>query len=84
MVRNRNAHLVDRIYKIFTRARPEDKGFDKNGRLSVSPVYGSQSLNLKVRLDKAKEINKMNHKVLTKLQNVKPKVITAYQCEKNA
>ena len=75
---------MDRIFKIFTRDRPERKGFDQSGKPAVSPRYGSASLNYKIRRDKANEINQRNIQIVKKLQTIKPKVITYKQCEANA
>ena len=59
-INNKNGHLLNKIFKIFNRERPLDKGFDSSGKPSISPTYGKQSLNLKVRKDEANEINKRN------------------------
>ena len=63
-INERNEHLLERIYKIFTRKRSTQKGFDSNGRPMRLPEYGECSLNRYVRLKDAEEINKRNYDIL--------------------
>ena len=83
-INNKNGILLNRIFKIFNRDRPEMKGFDLHGRPSLSPKYGNQTLNLKNRKDEAIEINKRNAQMMRKLQSVKPKVVSFKEWNQHA
>ena len=82
-INDRNEDLLKKIYKIFTRKRPSEKGFDAKGRPHRVAEYGECSLNRRIRMRETSEINEKNQKILTKLQNVKAKVLTKEQWKEN-
>ena len=59
-INDRNEHLLEKIYKIFTRKRPSQKGFDASGRPLTLPEYGECSLNREIRTKETSEINWRN------------------------
>ena len=82
-INQRNEHLLGRIYKIFTRKRSADRGFDPQGRPMRLPSYGECSLNRQIRERESIQISKANQMILSKLQKVKPKVLTNDECKEN-
>ena len=72
----RNEQLLGRIYKIFTRERPTQKGFNERGQPVKCAKYGNCTLNTSNRREEAERINRLNAMILGKLQKAKPKVLT--------
>ena len=68
--------MLGRMYKIFSRERPMQKGFDERGKPVKYAQYGSCTLNTSNRREEAERINSLNAMILGKLQNAKPKVHT--------
>ena len=59
-INERNEHLLGRIYKIFTRKRSAERGFDPQGRPMRLPQYGECSLNRQIREKESIKIYKGN------------------------
>lgn len=86
MLRNKeimknNNQLLEKFYRIYTREGPQEKGLTEDGKPVLSPKYSKPSLNIRIRSEAVKQINYWNLKIVDKLAKVKPKVITAVQCE---
>eukprot|EP00347_Sterkiella_histriomuscorum_P002431 403368179 len=74
-----NEILLERMFSIFTRKRPREKGFNELGKPFNKSVYDLKTLNLNLRKQENDKIYRDNSAMLIKLQQAQPKILNKHQ-----